>query len=173
MLGGHRRASLSRTRSGFAPSVTGHHRNVEQRISLVTLGVSDLERSRTFYEALGWSGQTVEHTVFFQAGGQGLVLWGLDQLAADAGLTAESVESPEHKGFRGVTLAHNVRSNDEVDQVMAAAQTAGGRITKPAQRTFYGGYAGHFTDPDGHLWEIAHNPGFTLDADGSLTVPQF
>lgn len=140
---------------------------MEQRISLVTLGVGDVARARAFYEALGWRGQEVERTVFFQAGGLALVLWGADQLADDAGLP------PAPPGFRGVALAHNTRSRAEVDEVLAAAEAAGAAVTRPAAETSYGGYAGYFTDPDGHAWEVAHNPGFTLAEDGSLVLPDF
>jgi uncharacterized protein len=141
---------------------------MEQRISLVTLGVADLGRARRFYESLGWRGQEVEETVFFQAGGGALVLWARDRLAADSGLADD-----RPPGFSGVVLAHNVRSRAEVDEVLIAAEDAGAVVTRPAAETFYGGYAGVFTDPDGHAWEIAHNPGFTLEADGSLTLPDF
>jgi catechol 2,3-dioxygenase-like lactoylglutathione lyase family enzyme len=141
---------------------------VEQRISLVTLGVADLARSRTFYERLGWRGQEVEQTVFFQAGGMAFVLWGWDKLAGDAGL-----QDSNSDGFGGITLAHNVRSRAEVDAVLDEAARAGARIMVPARETFYGGYAGFFTDPDGHVWEIAYNPGFPLDNDGSITIPDF
>jgi catechol 2,3-dioxygenase-like lactoylglutathione lyase family enzyme len=141
---------------------------VEQRLSLVTLGVSDIARARTFYEALGWRGQEVEETVFFQAGGLAITLWGRDKLADDAGVPAGAPAR-----FGGMTLAHNVRSPEEVDAILAAAAAAGATITRPAAKTFYGGYAGYFADPDGHLWEIAHNPGFTLEPDGSLTLPDF
>jgi uncharacterized protein len=141
---------------------------MEQRISLVTLGVADLGRARRFYESLGWRGQEVEETVFFQAGGGALVLWARDRLAADSGLADDPPP-----GFSGVVLAHNVRSRAEVDEVLIAAEDAGAVVTRPAAETFYGGYAGVFTDPDGHAWEIAHNPGFTLEADGSLTLPDF
>lgn len=141
---------------------------MEQRVSLITLGVTDLPRAKAFYEALGWRGHEVEQTVFFQAGGMALVLWGREKLAEDCGLPAG-----EPGGFSGIALAHNVRSPGEVDALLAAAERAGGTVTKPARRTFYGGYAGVFTDPDGHAWEIAHNPGFTLAEDGSLTLPDF
>ncbi|MEU1398687.1 VOC family protein [Micromonospora zamorensis] len=141
---------------------------MEQRISLITLGVSDVARAKAFYEQLGWHGQEVEETVFLQAGGLALVLWGRDKLADDAG-----IDDPGTDGFGGVTLAQNVRSRDEVDELMATATQAGGTVTMPARETFYGGYAGYFADPDGHLWEIAWNPGFTLAADGTLTVPDF
>ncbi|BCL15904.1 glyoxalase [Micromonospora sagamiensis] len=141
---------------------------VEQRISLITLGVADLARARAFYERLGWRGQEVEQTVFFQAGGLAVVLWSRQKLAEDAGFT-----DPGGDGFGGMTLAHNVRTRDEVDEVLAKAAASGAAITKPARETFYGGYAGCFTDPDGHVWEIAHNPGFPLGVDGTITVPDF
>jgi catechol 2,3-dioxygenase-like lactoylglutathione lyase family enzyme len=141
---------------------------MEQRLSLVTLGVSDVTRARQFYEALGWRGQEVEETVFFQAGGMAITLWGRDKLADDAGVPAGAPVP-----FGGMTLAHNVRSPEEVDAILAAADSAGATITRPAAKTFYGGYAGYFADPDGHLWEVAHNPGFTLESDGSLTLPDF
>jgi predicted lactoylglutathione lyase len=141
---------------------------VEQRISLVTLGVADLARSRSFYAALGWHGQEVEETVFFQAGGQAVGLWSREKLAADAGVPDDGVG-----GFGGITLAHNVGSREEVDQIVQAAARAGAEVAKAPAETFYGGYAGFFRDPDGHIWEIAWNPGFTLGADGSLTLPDF
>ncbi|MEV5210176.1 VOC family protein [Micromonospora sp. NPDC053740] len=141
---------------------------MEQRISLVTLGVADVARAKAFYEQLGWQGQEVEETVFIQAGGLALVLWGRDKLAEDAG-----IDDPGSAGFGGMTLAQNVRSRAEVDEVIATATRAGATVTKPAAETFYGGYAGYFADPDGHLWEIAWNPGFTLAEDGTLTVPDF
>jgi len=141
---------------------------VEQRLSLVTLGVTDLPRARAFYEHLGWRGQEVEETVFFQAGGMAIVLWSLDELSADCG-----VAQRQESGFDGLALAQNVRSRDEVDEVMAAAERAGAIVTRAPAETFYGGYAGVFTDPDGHAWEIAHNPGFTLGPDGTLTIPDF
>jgi catechol 2,3-dioxygenase-like lactoylglutathione lyase family enzyme len=139
---------------------------MEQRISLVTLGVADLARARTFYEGLGWRGRELEETVFFQAGGLAVVLWGRSKVAEDA-----AVSDPGTDGFGGMALAQNVRSRDEVDQVLATAAAAGATITQPARETFYGGYAGFFTDPDGHVWEIAHNPGFTLGEDGALVLP--
>jgi predicted lactoylglutathione lyase len=138
---------------------------MEQRISLVTLGVTDVRRARTFYERLGWQGQEIEETVFFQAGGLALVLWGRDKVAADSGV--------EDAGPGAAALALNVRSRAEVDVALAEAAAAGAEITKAARETFYGGYAGHFRDPDGHVWEIAWNPGFTLNPDGSLTLPDF
>jgi catechol 2,3-dioxygenase-like lactoylglutathione lyase family enzyme len=141
---------------------------MEQRLSLITLAVEDVTRARAFYERLGWRGQEVEQTVFFQAGGMAVILWGRENLANDARVPA----SPPVR-FGGIALAQNVRSPEEVDNVLAAARAAGATITKPAENTFYGGYAGYFADPDGHLWEVAHNPGFTLEPDGSLTLPDF
>jgi len=141
---------------------------MEQRISLITLGVADVGRARRFYERLGWRGQEVEETVFFQAGGMALVLWARGKLAGDAG-----IENGGAAGFGGLTLAQNVRSRAEVDGVLAEAASAGAEITQAARETFYGGYAGYFRDPDGHAWEIAYNPGFPLGPDGSLTIPDF
>jgi hypothetical protein len=141
---------------------------MEQRISLVTLGVADLARARRFYEELGWKGQQAEETVFFQAGGQAVVLWGRDKVAEDAGVVDNGLGT-----FAGVVLAHNVGSREEVDGVVRAAEAAGATVTKPPAETFYGGYAGFFRDPDGHVWEIACNPGFALGPDGTLTLPDF
>ena len=141
---------------------------MEQRVSLITLGVDDVGAARGFYEALGWECGEVEETVFVQAGGSAIVLWGRAKLADDAG-----IEDAGSDGFGGIALAQNVHSREEVDAVLAAAREAGATITKPAAETFYGGYAGYFADPDGHLWEIAHNPGFTLKDDGSLVLPDF
>jgi catechol 2,3-dioxygenase-like lactoylglutathione lyase family enzyme len=138
---------------------------VEQRISLVTLGVSDLARALRFYEALGWRGQVVEETAFFQAGGLAVVLWSRAELAADSGIDDDG------STFGGIALAHNVRLRGEVDELVGRAAAAGATVTRPPRETFYGGYAGCFRDPDGHVWEIAHNPGFPLDEHGNLTVP--
>ena len=138
---------------------------VDQRLSLVTLGVSDLGRAREFYEALGWTNgwQEGEDVVFFQAGGMILALWGRDQLAADTGVR-------DSGGWGGVTLAYNARSPEEVDAVMEEAERGGARITRPAGVTFWGGYAGIFVDPEGHPWEVAHNPHWTLEEDGSVRL---
>lgn len=138
---------------------------MEQRVSLVTLGVDDLERSRRFYEQLGWEGQQVQDTVFFQAGGQAVVLWSRELLAADAGIVDDGAS------FGGIALAHNVRSREQVEEVVERAARAGATVTRQPDETFYGGYAGCFRDPDGHAWEIAYNPGFPLDEQGDLTVP--
>jgi catechol 2,3-dioxygenase-like lactoylglutathione lyase family enzyme len=138
---------------------------VDQRISLITLGVSDVAASRAFYERLGWRvGLDVQETVFFQAGDLIITLWGRDKLAADSGVE-------DGGGWGGVTLAHNVRTPAEVDRFIEEARAAGARITREPSDTFYGGYAGVFVDPDGHPWEVAHNPGFELTGDGSIRLP--
>ena len=139
---------------------------MDQRLSLITLGVADVARARAFYEALGWRGQEVQGTVFFQAGPMVLVLWGREALAEDCGVPA-GVPG----GFDGVALAHNVRSREEVRAVVDAGRAAGARVTREPRETSYGGFAGVFADPDGHLWEVAHNPGFPLGPDGAVTVP--
>jgi catechol 2,3-dioxygenase-like lactoylglutathione lyase family enzyme len=141
---------------------------MEQRVSLITLGVADVKRSLAFYEQLGWRGQEVDGTVFFQAGGQAVVLWSRELLVADCGIVDDGIGS-----FGGIALAHNVRSRADVDRIMAVAQAAGAEVTRPAAETFYGGYAGYFRDPDGHFWEIAFNPGFDLNEAGELTLPDF
>jgi uncharacterized protein len=138
---------------------------VEQRVSLVTLGVRDLARARSFYETLGWKtgAEPGDDVVFFQAGGMVLALWGRDQLAEDT-----RVE--DTGGWGGVTLAYNTRSAAEVDDVMREAGAAGATICRPAAETFWGGYAGVFVDPEGHAWEVAHNPHWTVAADGSVQL---
>jgi uncharacterized protein len=139
---------------------------VEQRLSLVTLGVSDLGRARRFYEALGWTTGAApdDDVAFFQAGGTVLALWGRGELAEDCGVE-------DGGGWGGVTLAHNVRSPEEVDAVLAEAARAGATITRAGGPAFWGGYTGVFTDPDGHAWEVAHNPHWTFAADGSVILP--
>lgn len=142
---------------------------MEQRLSLITLGVADLARSRAFYaDGLGWTPSTLGsgEVVFFQAAGVVFGLYGRDALAADAGLP-----DAEGSGFRGVALAYNTRARDEVDDVLALAARAGARIAKPAEEAFWGGYSGYFADPDGHLWEVAWNPGFEIDAAGHVRLP--
>jgi catechol 2,3-dioxygenase-like lactoylglutathione lyase family enzyme len=137
---------------------------VEQRVSLITLGVSDLARARAFYEALGWRvARDPEDVVFFQAGGMIVALWSRDRLAEDSGVA-------DSGGWGGITLAHNVRSPEEVDLVLEEARRGGGRIAREGAATFWGGYSGAFLDPDGHPWEVAHNPFWTLNADGSVAL---
>jgi catechol 2,3-dioxygenase-like lactoylglutathione lyase family enzyme len=138
---------------------------VEQRVSLVTLGVADLGRARAFYEALGWrtGAEPDDEVVFFQAGGMIVALWGREQLAED------SVVS-DGGGWGGVTLAYNARSRDDVDAVLAEADAAGATIARWGADTFWGGYSGVFVDPDGHPWEVAHNPGWTIADDGSISL---
>ena len=139
---------------------------MEQRVSLVTLGVHDLGRARRFYEALGWTtgAAPADDVAFFQAGGMVVALWGREALAADSGVE-------DAGGWGGVTLAHNVRSPAGVDAVVEEARAAGAAITREPAETFWGGYSGAFTDRDGHAWEIAHNPGWTLADDGSVRLP--
>jgi catechol 2,3-dioxygenase-like lactoylglutathione lyase family enzyme len=137
---------------------------VEQRLSLITLGVADVGRARAFYEALGWSGESPDDdVVFFQLGGMILALWGRDKLAEDSMV-------PDGGGWGGVTLAYNVASSEEVDAVLAEAETAGATIGRAGAPTFWGGYSGVFIDPDGHPWEVAHNPGWVLGTDGSVRL---
>jgi catechol 2,3-dioxygenase-like lactoylglutathione lyase family enzyme len=138
---------------------------MEQRLSLVTLGVADLARSKAFYEGLGWTTGAApsDDVVFFQTSCMIVALWGREQLAEDS-----VVE--DTGGWGGITLAYNTRSPAEVDEVLAEAEAAGGRIGRAGAPTFWGGYSGVFFDPDGHPWEVAHNPGWTLDADGSVRL---
>ena len=138
---------------------------VEQRVTLVTLGVHDLERARRFYEALGWrtNAAAEDDVVFFQAGGMIVSLWSRDQLAEDTGVE-------DAGGWGGITLAYNTRSPEEVDAVIAEAEAAGGTVLRPGVETFWGGYSGAFADPEGHAWEVAHNPHWTLADDGSIRL---
>lgn len=137
---------------------------MEQRLSLVTLGVADLSRAREFYESLGWTptGPTDE-IVFFQTGGMIFGLWPREELAADSGVT-------DNGGWGGVTLAHNVSSTEEVDRVIEEARVAGAMISREPAETFWGGYSGAFVDPDGHPWEVAHNPYWPISEDGSIRL---
>nr|MBA2643589.1 VOC family protein [Actinomycetota bacterium] len=130
-----------------------------------TLGVSDLARARRFYKALGWATNAApdDGVVFFQAGGMVLALWSRVSLAEDSAVS-------DSGGWGGVTVAHNVRSPDEVDAVLAEAERAGARIARPGAETFWGGYSGVFADPEGHPWEVAHNPGWTIATDGSIRL---
>jgi catechol 2,3-dioxygenase-like lactoylglutathione lyase family enzyme len=134
-------------------------------VSLITLGVADLARARAFYEQLGWrtGADPDADVVFFQAGGAIVALWGRDRLADDSGVT-------DGGGWGGITLAHNVRSPAEVDAVLEEARAAGASILRPGAETFWGGYSGVFADPDGHPWEVAHNPYWTLREDGAVEL---
>jgi catechol 2,3-dioxygenase-like lactoylglutathione lyase family enzyme len=138
---------------------------MEQRVSLATLGVADVRRSRRFYEALGWKTNAGldDDVVFFQSGGMALALWSRQSLAEDSGVE-------DSGGWGGVTLAHNVRSPAEVDAVLEEARAAGARIAREGGETFWGGYSGVFVDPDGHPWEVAHNPHWTIRDDGSVSL---
>ena len=138
---------------------------MEQRLSLVTLGVRDLERARRFYEALGWTSGAApaDDVVFFQAGCMIVALWGRDQLAEDT-----VVE--DSGGWGGITLAYNTRSREEVDSVLAEAEAAGATIPRAGAETFWGGYSGVLVDPEGHAWEVAHNPHWTIGEDGSVSL---
>ena len=139
---------------------------MEQRVSLVTLGVADYGRAKAFYEALGWSvALDIQETAFLPAGGVVLVLWARDKLAEDTGV------SDDGSRWGGITLAHNVRSREEVNEVIEQARGAGAEVTREPAETFYGGFAGVFRDLDGHAWEIAHNPGFGLDERGTIVLP--
>ena len=139
---------------------------MRQSVSLVTLGVSDYGRAKAFYEALGWSVTwEAEETAFFQANGVVLVLWGREKLSADMGISDDLAR------WSGIALAHNVGSREEVGELIELARRSGAEVTREPAETFYGGFAGVFRDPDGHVWEIAHNPGFGLKDDGSVTLP--
>jgi len=140
---------------------------MEQRLSMVTLGVADVAASRRFYEALGWQAVKFDSTdvCFFRMGGVVLGLYGRAALADDAGVTNETC------GFSAVTIAWNGRSEVEVDAALKTAAAAGATIVKPAQKVFWGGYSGYFADPDGHLWEVAFNPFWTIAEDGAVQVP--
>jgi catechol 2,3-dioxygenase-like lactoylglutathione lyase family enzyme len=138
---------------------------MDQRLSVVTLGVRDLPKARAFYEALGWTtgAGPDDDVVFFQAGGLVISLWSREALADDS-----AVE--DGGGWGGITLAHNVGSPDEVDAVIAEAEAAGATIGRAGAKTFWGGYSGVFVDPDGHPWEVAHNPHWTLREDGTVQL---
>jgi predicted lactoylglutathione lyase len=138
---------------------------MQQRVSIITLGVADVSAARRFYERLGWhAGMDVEETVFFQIGDVLLILWSRAKLAEDSGVT-------DGGSWGGITLAHNVRSIEEVDRVIEEARAAGARVSREPADTFYGGYAGVFVDLDGHPWEVAFNEGLELRHDGSMRLP--
>jgi len=137
---------------------------MEQRVSLITLGVADIDRARGFYDAIGWSGESPDgDVVFFQAGGMIIALWGRAKLAADSAVS-------DSGGWGGVTLAHCVASPALVDEILADAEGAGATIGRAASTTFWGGYSGVFIDLDGHPWEVAHNPGWVLAEDGTVRL---
>jgi uncharacterized protein len=138
---------------------------MEQRLSLVTLGCTGLARTRSFYEAMGWTTNAApgDEVVFFQAAGIVVALWDRAKLAEDSGVE-------DQPGFGGITLAHNVRSPQEVDAVIEEAEAAGATIARAGAETFWGGYSGVFIDPEGHPWEVAHNPHWTVGDDGSTTL---
>jgi predicted lactoylglutathione lyase len=143
---------------------------VPARVSLVTLGVSDLGRSVAFYEGIGWpqsSASVAGEVAFFRTAGTIVALWSRALLADDA-----NVAMGDPSMFSGIAFAINLESEAAVDQAMAEADAAGGTILKQAAPTFYGGYAGYFADPDGYPWEIAYNPGFPFAPDGSLDLPE-
>ncbi|WP_157014768.1 VOC family protein [Mesorhizobium xinjiangense] len=150
---------------------------LEPRISVITLGVDDLDRAAGFYDAMGLerNRKFTEGVAFFQMGGMILALWPRAELAKDAGLadtppTASGGEAVP--GFSGVALAYNTRSEAEVAAILDQAETAGGRILRPAARAFWGGVQGYFTDTEGNLWEVAHNPEFPIDTEGRIALPQ-
>ena len=139
---------------------------MDQRVSVITIGVADTAKARVFYEALGWKGASPDgDVVFFDTGGMVFSVWGREDLAKDSEMT-------DPGGWGGVTLAHNVRSAAEVDAVIEEARAAGATIAREGAETVWGGYSGVFIDPDGHPWEVAHNPFWTIEADGSLRLPE-
>lgn len=140
---------------------------MEQRLSLVTLGVSDLELARTFYRNLGWEegSSSNDDVAFFQTGSIVFGLWDRAKLAEDS-----SVE--DSGGWGGVTLAYNARSEAQVDSVIEEARFAGATIVKDPAETFWGGYSGVFIDPDGHPWEVAYNPDWEITDDGATRLPE-
>jgi uncharacterized protein len=149
-----------------ARGVHGRHPDaMDQRISLITLGYREYRRARDFYAALGWTDGVSpdDEVVFFQAGGMLVALWDRAKLADDSAV-------PDGGGWGGVTLAYLVRSPEEVDELLARAQAAGGTVPRPGGTRFWGGYSGIFVDPEGHPWEVAHNPGWTLRDDGTVSL---
>ena len=138
---------------------------MEQRISIITLCVSDLKRARAFYDALGWKAASEEEAdgiVAYDLQNMTLALYPWDKLAQEANIPKE------RSGYSAFTIAYNVRSENEVDQMLEEVKGAGGKIIKPAEKVFWGGYSGYFSDPDGHLWEVAYNPFSTLGPKGEF-----
>jgi catechol 2,3-dioxygenase-like lactoylglutathione lyase family enzyme len=139
---------------------------MEQRVSLITLGVADVAAARAFYERLGWkcsNDSEAQGVAFFQLGGMAFALWDRGELAGDSTVD-------DSGGWGGVTLAYNVRSPQEADAVIKEARAAGATIGRPGAETFWGGYSGIFVDPDGHPWEVAYNPRWTIAEDGSVDI---
>jgi uncharacterized protein len=154
------------TAKQFAWLTSVNFQHMDQRVTLVTLGVSDYARAKAFYAALGWQpALEVEETAFFQGNGIIITLWGREKLGPDLGIADDGAR------WSGLALAQNVRSQEEVRAVIEQARKNGAEITREPADTFYGGYAGAFRDLDGHAWEIAHNPGFGLDDDGNVVLP--
>ena len=145
---------------------------MEQRLSLVSLGVDDLVESRAFYEKLGWKASpkhSNESITFFQLGGIVLGLYSRTGLAEEAKLKSDSLDKAQ---FGGIALAHNGRSKEDVDAILSEAVAAGAKLLKPAEEVFWGGYSGYFQDPDGHAWEVAFNPFLPINEDGSVILPE-
>jgi catechol 2,3-dioxygenase-like lactoylglutathione lyase family enzyme len=141
---------------------------MRQKLNLITLGVSDFERSVNFYEnGLGWkkSSASVEGLALFPLGGMVLALHPREALAEDA------MADPKGSGFSGITISYNAKSEDEVNEVLEQVKSAGAKIIKPAQKVYWGGYSGYFADPDGHLIEVAHNPFWELDENDNIKLP--
>lgn len=138
------------------------------RINFITLGVRDIAASRAFYERLGFAAHRTsnEHVTFFDVNGTVLALFGHDELAHDACLASGPAPA-----YRGVSLAWNGRNEADVDDIMAHALACGATLAKKPEKVFWGGYSGYFTDPDGHLWEVAHNPFVEIDAGGRIELP--
>ena len=142
---------------------------IPARLSFVTLGVTDLDRATRFYQALGWplsSGSVPGDVSFFRTAGGLLALWGANDLAADLGLPPQATT-----GFRATAVAMNLDNPAQVDEALSAAADAGGNVLVPGRKTTWGGYQGYFADPDGHIWEVVHNPSFPIGADGRPTLP--
>lgn len=138
---------------------------MKPRITMITLGVKDFEKSLRFYrDGLKWPAKVQDDVAFFQLGNILLSIYPRDKLAEDATV------KPEGSGFEGITLAHNVATEKEVDETLEAARKLGATIVKKAQKVFWGGYSGYFADLDGHLWEVAHNPFWKLDKDGNVVM---
>ena len=144
--------------------------SVPANFSIVTLGVSDLDRSIRFYRDLGWEqrGDPAQGITWFKTSGTWIGLFGYDELAEDTG--SEAVPAAEQPSYRGITLAINLTSEEDVDRAFVRAQEVGGQIVKPATRAEWGGYSGYFADPDGHLWELCYNPGFPIDDNGRVEI---